>query len=113
MNRSTRGPVYCHRCGCEIADPKPRQKYCADCYHAVKAMRQAQSRQRKLSPDIPRPSDVARQARSRTKANEAELRLLSGVADWAGISYGQLMLKSPATREALILDYKAAKGGTP
>ena len=34
-------------------------------------------------------------------------------ADWAGISYGQLMLKSPAAREALILDYKAAKGGTP
>ena len=46
-------------------------------------------------------------------ANEERLLLLSRVADWAGISYGQLMLKSPAAREALILDYKAAKGGTP
>lgn len=31
-------------------------------------------------------------------------------ADRAGISYGQLMLKSPAERESLILAYKAAKG---
>ena len=111
MNRSTRGPVYCHRCGCEIADPKPRQKYCADCYHAVKAMRQAQSRQRKLSPDIPRPSDVTRQARSHTKANEAELRLLSGVADWAGLTYGKLMLKPAGELAELITAYKAAHKG--
>lgn len=39
------------------------------------------------------------------------MRLLSNVADWVGISYGQLMLKSPAEREALILAYKTAKGG--
>ena len=37
MNRSTRGSVYCHRCGCEIADPKPQQKWCQDCKKAVKA----------------------------------------------------------------------------
>ena len=74
-------------------------------------MRQAQYLQRKLDPAIPRPSDIARQARSLTETNDAELRLNSNVANWAGISYGQLMLKSPAAREALILDYKAAKGG--
>lgn len=106
-------PVYCQRCGCEITNTTHRQKWCSDCRRAVKTMRQAQSLQRKLDPAIPRPSDIARQARSLTETNDAELRLNSNVANWAGISYGQLMLKSPAAREALILAYKTAKGGTP
>lgn len=106
----TRTPVYCQRCGCEITNTTHRQKWCLDCRRAVKTMWQAQYLQRKLDPAIPRPSDIARQARSLTETNDAELRLLSNVADWAGISYGQLMLKSQAEREALILEYKAAKG---
>ena len=109
----TRMPVYCQRCGCEITNTTHRQKWGSDCRRAVKTMRQAQYLQRKLDPAIPRPSDIARQARSLTETNDAELRLNSNVANWAGISYGQLMLKSPAEREALILDYKAAKGGKP
>ena len=104
-------PVYCQRCGCEITNTTHRQKWCSDCRRAVKTMRQAQYLQRKLDPAIPRPSDIARQARSLTETNDAELRLNSNVANWAGISYGQLMLKSPAEREAIVLAYKAAKGG--
>ena len=62
-----------------------------------------------------RPTDIATRASAKAQAGEDRLRLLSNVADWAGISYGQLMLKSPAAREALILEYKeykAANGGT-
>lgn len=171
MNRSTRGPVYCHRCGCEIADPKPRQKWCQDCKKAVKAQQHRESyiRRHEAAPaakqlicqrcgqsfDVSfagyarakycpacrpiveseqhaarykrkksartfggpymtnsRPADVATRAAAKAQAGEARLRLLSNVADWAGISYGQLMLKSQAAREALILEYKAANGGT-
>ena len=61
----------------------------------------------------PRPADVATRAAAKAQVGEDRLRLLSNVADWAGISYGQLMLKSPSAREALILDYKSAKGGKP
>ena len=34
---AARTPVYCQRCGCEIDDPKPQQKWCQDCKKAVKA----------------------------------------------------------------------------
>lgn len=59
----------------------------------------------------PRPADVATRAAAKAQVGEDRLRLLSNVADWAGISYGQLMLKSPAEREVLILAYKTEKGG--
>lgn len=163
-------PVYCQRCGVEIKDARPQQKWCADCKKAIKAQQSRESyiRRHEAAPatkqlicqccgqsfDVssagyarakyclacrpvveaeqhaagyerkkaarsfagpymtnPRPADVAARAAAKAQVGEDRLRLLSNVADWAGISYGQLMLKSPAEREALILAYKAAKGG--
>lgn len=60
-----------------------------------------------------RSADVAARASVKAQAGENRLRMLSNAAIWAGISYGELMLKSPAEREALILAYKTEKGGTP
>lgn len=172
QKEAARTQVYCQRCGVEIKDARPQQKWCADCHKAVKAQQSRQSyiRRHEAAPatkqlicqrcgqsfDVssagyarakycpacrpiveseqhaasyerkksartfagpymtnPRPADVAARAAAKAQVGEDRLRLLSNVADWAGISYGQLMLKSPAAREALILDYKAAKGGTP
>lgn len=102
MNKeAVRTQVYCQRCGCEIDDPKPQQKWCQDCKKAIKAQQF--------------PADVATRAAAKAQAGEDRLRLLSNVADWAGITYGKLMLKSQAEREVLILEYKeykAANGGT-
>lgn len=162
---------FCQRCGVEIKDARPQQKWCADCHKAVKAQQSRQSyiRRHEEAPatkqlicqrcgqyfDVPsacyarakyclacrpiveseqhaasyerkksartfagpymtnsRPADVATRAAAKAQVGEDRLRLLSNVADWAGITYGQLMLKSPAAREALILEYKAANGGT-
>lgn len=167
---AARTQVYCQRCGCEIDDPKPQQKWCQDCKKAIKAQQSRQSYIRRheaasatkqlicqrcgQSFDVssagyarakyclacrpiveseqhaasyerkksartfagpymtnPRPADVAARASAKAQVGEDRLRLLSNVAIWAGISYGQLMLKSPAEREAIILAYKAAKEG--
>src|SRR5699024_3257210 len=172
QKEAARTQVYCQRCGCEIDDPKPQQKWCQDCKKAVKSQQSRQSyiRRHEAAPatkqlicqrcgqyfDVPsacyarakycpacrpiveseqhaasyerkksartfrtfggpymtnpRPADVATRAAAKAQVGEDRLRLLSNVAIWAGISYGELMLKSPAAREALILDYKAAKG---
>lgn len=138
----TRTPVYCQRCGCEIPNATNSQKWCPYCKMAVKAQQSRQSylRRHEAAPATnveseqraasherkksartfagpymtnPRPADVATRAAAKAQVGEDRLRLLSNVADWAGISYGQLMLKSPAAREALILGYKSAKGGKP
>lgn len=170
QKEAARTQVYCQRCGVEIKDARPQQKWCADCKKAVKAQQSRQSyiRRHEAAPATkqlicqrcgqpfevpsagyarakycpacrpiveseqhaagyerkkaarsfagpymtnPRPADVAARAAAKAQVGEDRLRLLSNVADWAGISYGQLMLKSPAEREALILAYKAAKGG--
>ena len=96
-------PVYCQRCGCEIpGTPRRTQKWCQDCIKAIKSQQSRQSYIRRHKADT-----------AQTQPKEAPLELLSNVAIWAGISYGELMLKSPATREALILAYKTAKGGKP
>lgn len=167
---AARTQVYCQRCGCEIDDPKPQQKWCQDCKKAVKAQQSRQSyiRRHEAAPATkqlicqrcgqyfyvpsagyarakycpacrpiveseqhaasyerkksartfagpymtnPRPADVAARAAAKAQVGDDRLRLLSNVADWAGISYGQLMLKSPAEREVLILAYKTEKGG--
>lgn len=167
---AARTQVYCQRCGCEIDDPKPRQKWCPDCKKAVKAQQSRRSyiRRHEAAPatkqlicqrcgkyfDVPsacytrakycpacrpvveaeqhaaryehkksartfagpymtnsRPADVATRASAKAQAGEGRLRLLSNVADWAGITYGKLMLKSQAEREELIQAYKAAKEG--
>lgn len=172
--KAARTQVYCQRCGCEIDDPKPQQKWCQDCKKMVKAQQSRQSYIRRheaalatkqlicqrcgQSFDIssagyarakycpacrpvmeaeqraaryerkksartfagpymtnPRPADVTARAAAKAQVGEDRLRLLSNVADWAGITYGKLMLKSQAEREALILEYKeykAANGGT-
>ena len=105
--------LICQRCGQPFEVPSAgyaRAKYCPACRPIVESEQHAASYERKKSA---RPADVAARAAAKAQVGEDRLRLLSNVADWAGISYGQLMLKSPAAREALILDYKAAKGGTP
>lgn len=174
QKEAARTQVYCQRCGCEIDDPKPQQKWCQDCKKAVKAQQSRQSyiRRHEAAPATkqlicqrcgqsfevpsagyarakyclacrpiveseqhassyerkksartfagpymtnPRPADVATRAAAKTQVGEDRLRLLSNVADWAGITYGKLMLKSQAEREVLILEYKeykAANGGT-
>ena len=116
--------LICQRCGQPFEVPSAcytRAKYCLACRPIVASEQHAASYERKKSARTfagpymtnPRPADVATRAAAKAQVGEDRLRLLSNVADWAGISYGQLMLKSPAAREALILDYKAAKGGTP
>ena len=40
---AARTQVYCQRCGCEIDDPKPQQKWCQDCKKAIKAQQSRQS----------------------------------------------------------------------
>ena len=100
---AARTQVYCQRCGCEIPNATRRQKWCPDCIKAIKSQQSRQSYIRRH-----KAADI-----SQTQPKEEPLELLSNVAIWAGISYGELMLKSPAAREALILAYKAAKGGTP
>ena len=93
----------CLRCGAYYTPTGTAQKYCPDCRLAVRACWSRTYYQKQ----------AASQANREVETQEASLRLLARAADWAGISYGQLMLKSPAAREALILDYKAEKGGTP
>ena len=116
--------LICQRCGQSFdvsSAGYARAKYCPACRPIVESEQHAASYERKKSARTfagpymtnPRPADVATRAAAKAQVGEDRLRLLSNVADWAGISYGQLMLKSPAAREALILGYKAAKGGTP
>lgn len=116
--------LICQRCGQSFdvsSAGYARAKYCPACRPVMEAEQRAARYERKKSARTfagpymtnPRPADVTARAAAKAQVGEDRLRLLSNVADWAGISYGQLMLKSPAAREALILDYKAAKGGTP
>ena len=116
--------LICQRCGQSFdvsSAGYARAKYCPACRPGMEAEQRAARYERKKSARTfagpymtnPRPADVTARAAAKAQVGEDRLRLLSNVADWAGISYGQLMLKSPAAREALILDYKAAKGGTP
>ena len=113
--------LICQRCGQYFDVPSAcytRAKYCLACRPIVESEQRAARYERKKSARTfagpymtnPRPADVATRAAAKAQVGEDRLRLLSNVADWAGISYGQLMLKSPSAREALILAYKAAKG---
>lgn len=113
--------LICQRCGQSFdvsSAGYARAKYCPACRPIVESEQHAASYERKKSARTfagpymtnPRPADVAARAAAKAQVGEDRLRLLSNVSDWAGISYGQLMLKSPAEREALILAYKAAKG---
>ena len=114
--------LICQRCGQPFEVPSAcytRAKYCLACRPIVESEQHAASYERKKSARSfagpymtnPRPADIATRASAKAQAGEDRLRLLSNVADWAGITYGKLMLKSQAEREALILAYKAAKEG--
>ena len=116
--------LICQRCGQSFdvsSAGYARAKYCPACRPIVESEQHAANYERKKSARSfagpymtnSRPADIATRASAKAQVGEDRLRLLSNVADWAGISYGQLMLKSPAAREALILDYKSAKGGKP
>ena len=118
--------LICQRCGQSFdvsSAGYARAKYCPACRPIVQSEQHAASYERKKSARTfagpymtnSHPADVAARASAKAQAGEDRLRLLSNVADWAGITYGKLMLKSQAEREALILEYKeykAANGGT-
>lgn len=92
----------CQRCGKELRGVGRTTKWCPDCRLAVRAQQSSAYYQKQKA--------IA-QANREVITREASLRLLARVADWAGISYGALMAKSPAEREVLILAYKTEKGG--
>ena len=114
--------LICQRCGQPFdvsSAGYARAKYCPACRPIVQSEQHAASYERKKSARTfagpymtnPRPADVATRAAAKAQVGEDRLRLLSNVADWAGITYGKLMLKSQAEREELIQAYKAAKEG--
>ena len=114
--RNAQGQIVCKRCGKVIENRNGRQLYCADCRVEVdKELKAARYERQKLAQKEAGTDAEPRKhvKKSPYAAGEDRLKLLIRVADWQGLTYGQLMLKSPAAREALILDYKAAKGGTP
>ena len=118
--------LICQRCGQSFdvsSAGYARAKYCPACRPVMEAEQRAARYERKKSARTfagpymtnPRPADVTARAAAKAQVGEDRLRLLSNVADWAGITYGKLMLKSQAEREVLILEYKeykAANGGT-
>ena len=93
----------CLRCGVYYMPTSPAQKYCPDCRLAVRAC-WSRTYYQKLAAD---------KANREVVTREASLRLLAGAADWAGISYGRLMAKSPEARAALIRQYQHEKGEKP
>ena len=93
----------CLRCGVYYMPTSPAQKYCPDCRLAVRACWSRTYYQKQ----------AANQANLEVVTREASLRLLAGAADWAGISYGRLMAKSPEARAALIRQYQHEKGEKP
>ena len=93
----------CLRCGVYYMPTSPAQKYCPDCRLAVRACWSRTYYQKQ----------AASQANREVETREASLRLLAGAADWAGISYGRLMAKSPEARAALIRQYQHEKGEIP
>ena len=93
----------CLRCGAYYIPTGTAQKYCSDCRLAVRAC-WSRTYYQKLAAD---------KANREVVTREASLRLLAGAADWAGISYGRLMAKSPEARAALIQQYQHEKGEIP
>ena len=89
----------CLRCGAYYTPTGTFQKYCPDCRLAVRACWSRTYYQKQ----------AASQANREVETREASLRLLALVADWAGISYGRLMAKSPEARAALIQQYQQMK----
>ena len=114
--------MICQRCGQSFdvsSAGYASAKYCLACRPVVESEQHSAGYERKKAARSfagpymtnPRPADVAARAAAKAQVGEDRLRLLSNVADWVGISYGQLMLKSPAEREVLILAYKTEEVG--
>lgn len=91
----------CLRCGAYYTTTGLAQKYCPDCRLAVRAQQSSAYYQKQKA------------ALTKVITLEASLRLLARVADWAGISYGALMAKSPDARAALVRQYQEEKGEIP
>lgn len=91
----------CVRCGSYYTPTGAHQKYCPDCRLAVRAQQSSAYYQKQKA------------ALAKVITREASLRLLARVADWAGISYGALMAKSPDARAALGRQYQEEKGEIP
>lgn len=91
----------CVRCGSYYTPTGAHQKYCPDCRLAVRAQQSSAYYQKQKA------------ALAKVITREASLRLLARVADWAGISYGALMAKSPDARAALVRQYQEEKGEIP
>lgn len=112
--RNAQGQIVCKRCGKVIENRNGRQLYCADCRVEVdKELKAARYERQKLAQKEAGTDAEPRKhvKKSPYAAGEDSLKLLTRVADWQGLTYGQLMLKSPAEREVLILAYKTEKGG--
>ena len=88
---------YCLRCGVELVNPGPDLRYCPDCLPEVRGWRGA---------DAPAETRPRRRA---VKQREGEFLRLVRIADWAGLSYGKFMAKSPEVRAALIAAYDRHK----
>lgn len=91
----------CQRCGQVMTDVSRSTKWCKACRPEAYRELNQMARQHK------RVQTVREQAAA--KASSAELTLLVRVADWAGLSYGRLMAKSPEARAALIAAYERAR----
>lgn len=94
----------CVRCGSYYTPTGAHQKYCPDCRLAVRAQQSSAYYQKQKA--------IA-QANWEVITRETSLRLLARVADWAGISYGALMTKSPDARATLVRQYQEEKGEIP
>lgn len=77
----------------QLVSPGPDQRYCPDCLPEVRGWRGA---------DAPAETRPRRRA---VKEREGEFLRLVRIADWAGLSYGKFMAKSPEVRAALIAAY--------
>lgn len=94
----------CVRCGSYYTPTGAHQKYYPDCRLAIRTQQSSAYYQKQKA--------IA-QANREVITREASLRLLARVADWAGISYGALMAKSPDARAALVRQYQEEKGEIP
>lgn len=107
--RNAQGQIVCKRCGKVIENRNGRQLYCADCRVEVdKELKAARYERQKLAQkEAGSDAENRKHVKKTYSANEERLLLLSRVADWQGINYGDLMIMPQDKREALILAYKS------
>lgn len=91
----------CQRCGKVMHKVPAKTKYCPECRDQA-YLERAVINSRELR--------IRKAAEKRAAMQkDADLLFMSRVADWAGITYGTLMVKSPADRAAIIAQYTEAK----